>query len=145
MDIINKIACNNNGGRTVVHIIGNRKLMDILFCYDTIPHEVKEEVNKTLEILESNYNSERMPYQSGGYVIVITSYEENVIDKLLSIYGLSFEWAEFDEIILDSKGYQWHHQYYQVATEYGITLFFCVPINNKGGSHEDMEKKVPAI
>ena len=129
----------------MVHIIGNRKLMDILFYYDTIPHEVKEEVNKTLEILENNYNSERIPYQSGGYVIVITSYEEKLIDKLLSIYGLSFEWAEFDEVVIEFKGYQWHHQYYQVATEYGITLFFCVPINNKGKSHEEVDKKTPTI
>lgn len=112
----------------MVHIIGNRRLMELICSEENIPQEVVAEAYKALKILEINYNCERMPYQCGGFIGIIQSVEDKLRQELLDIYGLSPELAEFDDELVKVEGYCWHQQYYQVATEYGITLFFCVPI-----------------
>lgn len=116
----------------MIHIIGNRNWMKIICKEETLPHEVVVEVEQTLGIMDEYYNCEKMPYQSGGYVILVTHYDKAVLSNILDIYNLSIEGAEFNEVITESEGYQWHQAYFQIATEYGITLFFCVPCNIEG-------------
>ena len=116
----------------MVHIIGNSILMRILCKEDTFPCEVMVEIEKTLRIMERYYNCERMPYQSGGYVILVTHYDKVLLNNILGIYSITMEGAEFDEVITESDGYHWHQIYFQIATEYGITLFFCEPCIKEG-------------
>ena len=114
----------------ILSIIGNKRIINLIMD-ENIPLEILAEAGKTLEILETYYNYNRIPYQSGGYVVIFEPGEDRIRNKLLEIYGVTVELAEFDEQIKTNDGFCWHQQYFQLSTEYGITLFFCDPIEEE--------------
>lgn len=95
------------------------------FFYDSLeiklPKEVDVVILSTLSIYAENYDT-KIPFQSGGYVMVVTNHTE--YELLLQQLNTSSDMAEYTEIITRTEDGVWKQEYYQLATEYGITVIF---------------------
>lgn len=111
----------------MIYILGNQFLKSAMKIDEIVPMEVSEAINQTLSIYEDNYNCNSIPFQSGGYCAVIISHDKELYHDFLNIYNISPELAEFQDIICEENGFQWKREYYQLGTEYGITVFFYEP------------------
>lgn len=113
----------------MLYILGNRYLKDYQTLEECIPKEVMETTDMILEVLEDNYNCGNMPFMAGGYVALIPDNQKGSYEKFLYQYKLSSDMAEYKDLILEQDGMVWYQEYYQLATEYGIVVIFCVPDN----------------
>ena len=111
----------------MLYILGNRYLRDCQSLECSIPKEVIETVDMVLEVLENNYNCGNMPFVDGGYVALIPDNQKGLYEKFLYQYKLSTNMAEYRDTIMEQDGAVWYQEYYQIATEYGIVVIFCVP------------------
>lgn len=111
----------------MIYILGNRFFKTAMKIDEVVPKEVSEVINQTLSIYEDNYNCNSIPFQSGGYCAVITSHDNKFYHDFLNMYNISPELAEFQDIICQQDDGCWYQEYYQISTEYGITVFFYEP------------------
>lgn len=111
----------------MIYILGNRFLKSAMEIEEKVPKEVSEAINLVLSIYEDNYNCNSIPFQSGGYCAVITSHDKKLYHDFLNMYIISPKLAEFREAICEQEDGCWYQEYYQLATEYGITVFFYEP------------------
>ena len=111
----------------MIYILGNQFLKSAMEIDEKVPKEVGEAINQTLSIYEDNYNCNSIPFQSGGYCAVITSHDKKLYHDFLNMYNISPELAEFQDIIYEQEEGCWYQEYYQISTEYGITIFFYEP------------------
>ena len=98
------------------------------FFYDSLdielPKKVEEEIRMTLSIYSENYDTS-IPFQAGGYIFVVTNHTE--YNSLLQQLNTSSDMAEYTEIIDKSEDGVWMQEYYQISTEYGISIFYYEP------------------
>lgn len=98
------------------------------FFYDSLEIKLQKEVDEvirtTLSIYAENYDT-KIPFQSGGYVIVVTKYTE--YEALLQQLNTSSDMAEYMEIIISLEDGVWKCGYFQLSSEYGVTVIFYEP------------------
>ena len=111
----------------MIYFLGNRYLKECQSSEESIPKEVMETADMVLEVLEDNYNCGNMPFIAGGYVALITDDCKGLYEKFLHQYNLTSDMAEYKDLIHEQDGTIWYQEYYQIATEYGIVVIFCVP------------------
>ena len=111
----------------MIFILGNQFLKSAMKIDEKVPKEVGEAINQVLSIYEDNYNCNSIPFQSGGYCAVITSHDKKLYHDFLNMYNITPELAEFQDIICEQEEGRWYQEYYQISTEYGITVFFYEP------------------
>lgn len=111
----------------MIYVIGNQFLKSAMDIDKNVPKEVSEAINQVLAIYEENYNCNRIPFQSGGYCVIIKSHDIKVYHDFLNMYNIRPELAEFQDIIYEQEEGRWYQEYFQLSTEYGISLFYCVP------------------
>lgn len=111
----------------MIFILGNQFLKTAMRIDEMVPLEVSEAINQVLSIYEDNYNCNSIPFQSGGYCAVITSHDKKLYHDFLNMYNVSPELAEFKDLICEQEEGCWHQEYYQISTEYRITVFFYEP------------------
>lgn len=111
----------------MIYIVGNQFLKSVMKIDEVVPLEVSEAINQRLYIYEDNYNCNRIPFQSGGYCAIIKSHDKKLYHDFLNMYNVSPELAEFQDIICEQEKGSWYIEYYQISTEYGITVFFYEP------------------
>lgn len=111
----------------MIYILGNQFFKSVMKIDEIVPKEVSEIINQTLSIYEDNYNCNRIPFQSGGYCVVITCHDNKCYHDFLNMYNVSPDLAEFQVIIHEQDDGCWYQEYYQISTEYGITVFFYEP------------------
>ena len=94
-----------------------------------ISNEVLKFIENVLDILDSNYGSERSIEDDGGYVALIIgrdsiTTEENY-QEILDKHNLIKEYAEFEDVICsDVFGTVWCSDLYIVGNEYGISIIY---------------------
>ncbi|WP_455716508.1 hypothetical protein [Anaerosporobacter sp.] len=108
----------------MIYILGNQFFKSAMKIDEVVPEVVSEAINKTLYIYENNYNCNSIPFQSGGYCSVIISHDKKLYHDFLNMYNISPGLAEFREIICEQEDCCWYQEYYQLSTEYGISVFF---------------------
>lgn len=113
----------------MLYILGNQYLRSCQDLEANIPNEVIKTVDLILEVLENNYNCGNMPFVDGGYVALIVNNQKRLYEKFLHQYKLSSDMAEYKDLIYEENGFIWYQEYYQIATEYGIVVIFCVSDN----------------
>lgn len=89
-----------------------------------LPSEVDRAIRETLSIYAENYDL-WIPFQSGGYVMIITNQVE--YQATLEQLNTSSDMSEYSEIVAETEEGVWKQEYYQLATEYGISIFFYEP------------------
>lgn len=106
----------------MVYVVANAFFYEALRL--DLPSEVDIAVRETLSIYAENYDVS-IPFQSGGYVIIVTDKAE--YEATLEQVNTSSDMAEFSEIVVKTKEGIWKQEYYQLATEYGVSVFFYEP------------------
>lgn len=111
----------------MIYILGNQFFKSAMSIDEIVPKEVSEVINQTLSIYEDSYNCNSIPFQSGGYCVIIMSHDMKLYHDFLNMYNISSELAEFQDVICEENGFQWKSEYYQLSTEYGIFVIFYEP------------------
>ncbi len=111
------------------------KLSELAEQFD-IPREVVKEIQRTVRILDDNYgNSRDVDQDDGGFVLLLLSEDEKEIkkmyDAILKKYSLRRELAEFEDVIVQDRQREWHLVLFLVASEYGITIVYPEPREEK--------------
>lgn len=93
----------------------------------TIPKGVENEIFRVIRILDDNYGIGRDLKADGGCVALILSEKDNYLEdyrKLLQEHRLQECHVEFEDIISESEGKEWHSDLYIVANDYGLTVIY---------------------
>lgn len=111
----------------MIYILGNQFFKSAMRIDEIVPKEVSEVINQTLSIYEDSYNCNSIPFQSGGYCAVIMSHDKKLYYDFINMYNVSPELAEFQDTICEENEIYWKVEYYQLGTEYGISVIFYEP------------------
>lgn len=91
-----------------------------------IPLMVKKEIERVIEILDSNYGMERSKKDYGGCVYLLVSNEEKEHSKILEKYFLDEEDYEFKDILIENEEEIWISETYITSTEYSIIIIYKI-------------------
>ena len=94
-----------------------------------IPLMVKKEIERVIEILDSNYGMERSKKDYGGCVYLLVSNEEKEHSKILEKYFLDEEDYEFKDILIENEEEIWISETYITSTEYSIIIIYKINKN----------------
>ena len=70
---------------------------------------VMDRIKETVGILDGSYRKERMPYDMGGYVFLVTEVQEQeeARGKIIECYHLGQK-LEYSDVLCEGDGIQWH-------------------------------------
>lgn len=91
-----------------------------------IPLMVKKEIERVIEILDSNYGMEKSKKDYGGCVYLLVSNEEKEHSKILEKYFLDEEDYEFKDILIENEEEIWISETYITSTEYSIIIIYKI-------------------
>lgn len=86
---------------------------------------VMDRIRETVGILDGSYRKERMPYDMGGYVFLVTEVQEQeeARSKIIECYHLGQK-LEYSDILCEGDGIQWHEDLYLATDDDSIVIIY---------------------
>lgn len=95
---------------------GNKKVK-------TLPRAVTDSIKETLEILDDNYGADRAIEEMGGYVIVVSTFDERkavAIEDKIDFHKDTFEYVD---LIPLKHSYSWVRMLLIRSSDYNVVIY----------------------
>lgn len=100
---------------------------------DNLKKTVIDRIKKATDILDESYGKERMPYDMGGYVFLVTEVQEQeeARKKIIGCYHAGQK-LEYSDILCEGQGIQWHEDLYLITDDDSIMIIYPTLLIGRG-------------